>query len=1784
MTMSKPTTLFLLTMAAVLTCRAEAEGGETKTRAYSHTPTNIRIFTSRGRPVTFKLVSKPAHGTVEMPVWKAKGRFSYAKYISKRDFVGKDSFSWTFTMGSIESRPTTVSINVVPRVPVPEKHLIEHVIQGGTIQFEARYVGGGGSSYKMKFTQPRHGTITLTDRKFTYKPKPEFTGVDSFSWHFSYRGRKGKQKVSPLGAAVIVVKKRGMTDWPQWRADQWRSGFTTMKLPSNLNLQWRRDMPKVTGAFGTRVHADIDFCRPVQLGKTIFVPVAASDCLMACHTDTGALLWRFYASGALRRPPVAMSLAGGVNLVILSSDDGWIYALNAADGSVRWKFRAAPDNRKAMGFGRLSSVWPIWASPVGHNGKVYFVAGYFASFGLYAYCLDAATGSVEWVNDGRMLDLWNSSTLGPLALSFDHRRLFGSTNGATTPWVLDAASGAYLGHEEAGFQYPGRGPKVRRRVTGIYKSGSHRPSNRITWYVDGNGIYDRPEPMSITVGSRIVTLEILARLGVTGTVASMLAGDGKLFATTAEGSLYCFGGAKVKPAIHALRTVPLPEVADGWSAIAKAMLAKTQGKTKGKAKPGLALVLGIKNGRLVEELAKQSTFMVVAVDPDHKKLQALRARIDAAGLSAARVSTLEGDPMSFAFAPYQATLITSEDLRHAGLADGQRTVERLYRWTRPFGGEIWLPTSGAQHAAFSGFHGRSKKVPLSEVTRAGNFTRMARRGLPDEALRIRPPFGLVAFGAQNIADWSPLNATGPGHVPAPPANNKVPSLKYSKWYTFPTVENVSTVDSIFTSLVNPLSSLREKFPGLPSSGSEFGCGAGAPGRYGDIGRTQGKIATLFDASSHYWGRLFLPEFGACVATIVINNGVVGVNHVDRRGRSTEPASADIYCGCTTPVANSGAVLAPMDDQETWIAYQTARTSRAVEDVPIRQIGVNFGAPGDRLAEDGILWTHHPFAGRYGRWSYNRAASLEAPPLVPVSYRGQVGSMYRHSAQMKKTGQRYRGWVAASYVKGMSAIEIPLAQAAVALRVAAAPKIDGRLDDACWDGRKRLFFTPNALSLDPQRALGPPPTGGECFAMLRYDNTNLYIAAGAQAKYGPGAGRFLTVTLNSRERTVADVVLNCTARKRSSRGIDASSWSGACLSTKAAPFTAEMTIPWKVLTAAGLWKDQLIVNIDVSASPLVGPYTPFSLKHKISWISAGARYTPLYLDAPRGPVAKTRPYTVRLYFAEMEGKKAGQRIFDVVLQGKPVLTRLDVVKEAGGLKRELVKEFLNVGISDKLRIGFTARAGEPVLSGVEIVGTYPVAGRTANAMPAARIEASAVSGAAPLAVTFDAQKSQDPDGQIVECAWETGDGRLARGSLLRHVYAEPGAYKVHLLVRDNRGGMAATSVTVKVTAGKPAALVCSIRAKGGDYATLSAWEAAVRSDLTAKGKSLLFAVKDRGRYVPTDAGKTVTFTGGGKGRLRHINGAGVAYVTECSGTVRPGTVTCASGNKFEVTDSGHPVYTLVAECHNDWPSGLADKIVAGAGWKTDAIRSVTIRPAGKQGHSGRFKDAKGRYTGFALRGGMDLSRLHHARVDRLIVDPAGALAVGPGASISRVLAGRVMLQKGGVMANSVGTTLGVAGPAGAVNRHPSVYHMNRKEGGPPWRMSWIPTYGPDSHARFFNCTGKTFDPGNQPNVAFINCLAAPGGKGFVAARYADPAHANHCVSTNGTAIIWDSGNGDEGNTARQAVGFVNAAGGDYHLTAADKGARGHGGPALGLDIDGQERKGPRYDAGADSVTP
>ena len=84
-------------------------------------------------------------------------------------------------------------------------------------------------------------------------------------------------------------------------------------------------------------------------------------------------------------------------------------------------------------------------------------------------------------------------------------------------------------------------------------------------------------------------------------------------------------------------------------------------------------------------------------------------------------------------------------------------------------------------------------------------------------------------------------------------------------------------------------------------------------------------------------------------------------------------------------------------------------------------------------------------------------------------------------------------------------------------------------------------------------------------------------------------------------------------------------------------------------------------------------------------------------------APDRDYTVRLYFAEPEDLKPGDRVFGVTVQGRRMLDDFDIVKEAGRPHKGIVKEFRGVRVNDELRLSFHPTGKRPaVLCGVEVV--------------------------------------------------------------------------------------------------------------------------------------------------------------------------------------------------------------------------------------------------------------------------------------------------------------------------------------------------------------------------------------------------------------------------------------------------------------------------------------------------
>jgi outer membrane protein assembly factor BamB len=207
----------------------------------------------------------------------------------------------------------------------------------------------------------------------------------------------GKARVLlTLIALAFLPLTTAAGDWPMWRHDAGRSAASPHSLPPRLQLQWVRSLPPLKPAWPDQPKLQVDTVyEPVVLGKRLFVGSSCFDSVTAYDIESGKELWRFHTDGPVRYPPAAWE-----NKVYFTSDDGYIYCVEATRGALLWRFRGGPSERKVLGNGRLISAWPARGGPAIADGTVYFAAGIWPFMGIFLHALDARTGRVVWTNDG----------------------------------------------------------------------------------------------------------------------------------------------------------------------------------------------------------------------------------------------------------------------------------------------------------------------------------------------------------------------------------------------------------------------------------------------------------------------------------------------------------------------------------------------------------------------------------------------------------------------------------------------------------------------------------------------------------------------------------------------------------------------------------------------------------------------------------------------------------------------------------------------------------------------------------------------------------------------------------------------------------------------------------------------------------------------------------------------------------------------------------------------------------------------------------------------------------------------------------------------------------------------------------------------------------------------------------------------------------------------------------------------------------------------------------------
>lgn len=164
-------------------------------------------------------------------------------------------------------------------------------------------------------------------------------------------------------------------EWPTYRCDIARSGLVS-GIHDPGKLKWFVKLPG-------------QLTQPVIAGEKVLVADKDNPALCAFAATTGKTLWRFLPGGRIDSSPAIYK-----GLVYFGATDGFVYCLSLSDGSLRWKYQAAPSLANHMYLERMEATHPVHGNVLVMNDRLYTVAGrsMFTDGGIRFLILDALTG------------------------------------------------------------------------------------------------------------------------------------------------------------------------------------------------------------------------------------------------------------------------------------------------------------------------------------------------------------------------------------------------------------------------------------------------------------------------------------------------------------------------------------------------------------------------------------------------------------------------------------------------------------------------------------------------------------------------------------------------------------------------------------------------------------------------------------------------------------------------------------------------------------------------------------------------------------------------------------------------------------------------------------------------------------------------------------------------------------------------------------------------------------------------------------------------------------------------------------------------------------------------------------------------------------------------------------------------------------------------------------------------------------------------------------------------
>ena len=422
---------------------------------------------------------------------------------------------------------------------------------------------------------------------------------------------------------------------------------------------------------------------------------------------------------------------------------------------------------------------------------------------------------------------------------------------------------------------------------------------------------------------------------------------------------------------------------------------------------------------------KQASFHLVVTDSNGSLLDQLRRRESS---HRERLDLLNDEGGSLELPPYFASLIYSETVP---------TLEDI-NCLRPYGGVGCFSISEAEHEKLK----TQLKASPSEVfaiTREEGWTLIRRGALPGSANyrggwsspdeRVRAPLGVLWFDdalghfkrspqpwfvdgvmVSYPKDWMEKhreNKRPPYRLLPPvfsdvytgrvlsPKEPAVAGLDYPKrdreevqpnQYRPPTQQDAwKPKQPILGERVNPLTGETEP-RAIPKS---YGCDGGVD--YGFLYTMRSGTPAFYDKRLESGTLNIAGPRSGCTNSIIPACGVLNVPFFYEG------------CTCSYPLPVGLALISKPPEHEQWFSWGPGPAEG------IRRVGINFGAPGDRMSSAGTLWLDWPSQG-------------SPSPTVNVTIEPESAQPFYHHSLFWKGGSGWP-WVASSGIQGARTIRI-----------------------------------------------------------------------------------------------------------------------------------------------------------------------------------------------------------------------------------------------------------------------------------------------------------------------------------------------------------------------------------------------------------------------------------------------------------------------------------------------------------------------------------------------------------------------------------------------------------------------------------------------------------------------------------------------------------------------------------------------------------------------------------------